>query len=89
MQIYKQDTHQITLNGDTFTADADGIIDVPDNKITAAVWEAGFVHAKGRLAQLARQAAAAEAEPSLAKAGEPEPKPGTKTTASKPSLENK
>jgi hypothetical protein len=92
MNIYKEGVSSITLRGWTFTADADGIIDVPDSYMTSKVWDSGFVSAKARLAALAKQTPVAEvvAEPVVeAEAvAEPAPEPAataTPTPTSKPS----
>lgn len=71
MQIYKPNTGSITLATGTFYADADGIIDVPDDSVTTAVWSQGFRHAKGRIAELdAQNEASAAIEKPLVKAQE-------------------
>ncbi len=76
MKVYKHNALQITISTGTFVADENGIIDIPDNQVTSAVWSQGFVHAKGRLAQLERErteaaAAKAAAAPVAAKASKP------------------
>ena len=63
MEIYKPNTNQINVAGITYTADADGIIDLPDDKITSRIWQNGFVSAKGRRAQLEREQLASIATP--------------------------
>lgn len=57
MKIYKEGANSIVLNGQSFHADENGIIDVPDNKMTDSVFERGFVSAKGKIAKLQREAA--------------------------------
>lgn len=55
MRIYKAGAASVTLSGQTFTADADGIIDVPDHLVGNAFTQ-GFVSAKGRMRQLQQDA---------------------------------
>lgn len=54
MQIYKEGESQININGETYLADENGVIDVPDQAVGTAVWGRGFVSAAGRLAELGR-----------------------------------
>lgn len=63
MKIYKQGADRITLNGQTFFADENGVIDVSDTMHNSAWAGKGFVLATGRLAELAAAKAAAEPEP--------------------------
>lgn len=53
MQIYNPNKTSITLSGISYAADENGIIGLPDDKVSSSVWTQGFVHAKGRLAELA------------------------------------
>jgi len=76
MQLYKANTNKLTLGGVEYVADDNGIIDVPDDKVSSSVWGWGFVSAKGRLAQLEREAAesvavSAAADPVVAKPAKP------------------
>lgn len=73
MKIYKHNTNSITINGQSFEADGDGIIDIPDYLRHGAVLQ-GFVSAKGRTQQQAN--AAPVAQDSIAPASPP-PLPGT------------
>lgn len=52
MEIYKPGATRITLSGQTFTADENGIIDVPA-QLVANAFTQGFVSAKARIKQLA------------------------------------
>lgn len=58
MKIYKLGALSLLLSGMTYTADEDGIIDVPDDAVTQDVFAAGFVLADGKLAEIARKKAA-------------------------------
>lgn len=67
MNIYKPGATRITLAGQSFTADSDGIIDVP-NHLVGNAFTQGFVSAKGQMRQ-SRQTqtpVAAQAQPQLA-----------------------
>jgi|GEM_PF-4113631 len=55
MKIYKENAASITIAGQTFSADGDGIIDVPGHLVNNA-FSQGFVSAKARIRPL--QAAA-------------------------------
>jgi hypothetical protein len=55
-QIYKPHTTSVTVLGETYTADENGIIDIPDDKFSPTVFSQGFVSAIGRINQLAREA---------------------------------
>lgn len=88
MKIYKQNTTSITLSGQTYTSDENGIIDVPD-QLAANAFTQGFVSAKARMKLLAQ--AQAENEPAelapATEAGPVEIKPApVKTT--KPTEKN-
>ncbi|MDD5276740.1 MAG: hypothetical protein PHR16_11760 [Methylovulum sp.] len=80
MKIYKQGITRITLSGQTFTADGDGIIDVP-NHLANNAFSQGFVSAKTRIRAL--QAAAKAAQP----AKSPPPASLKAALAAKPELE--
>jgi hypothetical protein len=43
MKIFKTGTTKITLQGEDFMADSNGIIDVPDDRIDSSIWGKGFV----------------------------------------------
>lgn len=51
MKVYKSGEIGITLNGDFYPADSDGIIEIPDSLQNGA-FTRGFVSAKGRYAEL-------------------------------------
>lgn len=59
-QIYKPNTASVTVLGEAYTADENGIIDIPDDKFSPTVFSQGFVSAIGRINQLAREAAVAD-----------------------------
>lgn len=59
-QIYKPNATSVTVLGETYTADENGIIDIPDDKFSPAVFSQGFVSAIGRINQLAREASTAD-----------------------------
>lgn len=56
MQLYHPQKTELTLAGNTFYADDNGIITVPDNQINSSVWTQGFVSAKAKLEELATRA---------------------------------
>lgn len=45
----------VTVLGITYSTDANGIIDIPDDQFSTSVYQKGWVSAKAKLAQLARQ----------------------------------
>ncbi|SJM96021.1 hypothetical protein [Crenothrix polyspora] len=58
MKIYKWGVNSITLVGQTYDADSDDIITIPDH-LQRSAFTKGFVSAKGRQAQLDAEKAAA------------------------------
>lgn len=78
MLIYKQGANGITLSGQTFTSDENGIIDVPAH-LAGNAFTQGFVSAAGRIKQIAGQAmadnTAAAPAPVPAKPNKPTEKP--------------
>lgn len=71
MKVYKEGEAQIEVGGIVYTADENGVIDIPDGKVTSKVWERGFHLADGHLAELARnQAAEASLLPVKAESGD-------------------
>ena len=46
----------VTVLGIIYYADANGIIDIPDDEFSTSVYQKGWVSAKAKLAQLASQA---------------------------------
>jgi hypothetical protein len=54
-QLYHPTLKGLTVSGQTFETDENGIVNVPDDKMNASVFSMGFVLAKARLAQLAAE----------------------------------
>ena len=81
MKIYKAGATGITLAGQAFSADGDGIIDVPDH-LASNAFHQGFVSAKGRMRELQAVAKAAVTLPMTAEAqeGRRDQSPKTKPT---------
>jgi len=86
MKIYKQGATTITLAGQTFTSDGDGIIDVP-NHLANNAFSQGFVSAKSRIRVLQAAAKAAQPDPQPEKA--PAPIPLKAVPEAKPELAEK
>lgn len=54
MRLYKPNITNININGEDYPADSQGVIDLPDHLVTSGLFSAGWVDARGHLAQLAR-----------------------------------